>query len=123
MSVAIITTPQVSSQMTFGWDQPESQPIPKTVVLPPASTKVIPNANAQAAGRNSNTGNTFETSNWTNRNQTAIAGNHEGRLEFINHRIGKPVRIGGVMFKLLKRYGITDDEIAQGLFDYANACS
>ena len=35
-------------------------------------------------------------------------------------RIAEPVRIGGVMIKLLKRYGITDDEIAAGLAAYAN---
>ncbi len=34
-------------------------------------------------------------------------------------RAGQPVRIGTVMIKLLKRYGITDDEIAAGLDSYA----
>ena len=34
-------------------------------------------------------------------------------------RIAEPVRIGGVMIKLLKRYGITDAEIAEGLENYA----
>lgn len=35
-------------------------------------------------------------------------------------RIAAPVRIGGVMIKLLKRYGITDEEIAAGVARYAN---
>lgn len=34
-------------------------------------------------------------------------------------RIGKPVRLGAVMIKLLKSYGITDEEIADGLATYA----
>lgn len=34
-------------------------------------------------------------------------------------RIAEPVRIGGVMIKLLKRYGITDAEISEGLANYA----
>lgn len=33
-------------------------------------------------------------------------------------RIGKPVRMGAVMFRLLKRYGITDEEIAEGIAAY-----
>ncbi len=34
-------------------------------------------------------------------------------------RIGKPVRLGSVMIKLLKSYGITDEEIAEGMAAYA----
>lgn len=34
-------------------------------------------------------------------------------------RISKPVRMGGVMIQLLKRYGITDQEISEGLARYA----
>lgn len=34
-------------------------------------------------------------------------------------RIGKTVRLGSVMIKLLKSYGITDDEIAEGMAAYA----
>jgi hypothetical protein len=33
-------------------------------------------------------------------------------------RIGKPFRVGAVMFRLLKRYGITDEEIAEGIAAY-----
>ena len=36
-----------------------------------------------------------------------------------DQRYGKPVRIGAVMIKLLKSYGITDEEIACGLANYA----
>lgn len=36
-----------------------------------------------------------------------------------SNRIRKPVRMGNVMIQLLKQYGITDEEIAQGLEDYA----
>ena len=34
-------------------------------------------------------------------------------------RIAEPVRIGAVMIKLLKRYGISDAEIAEGVASYA----
>lgn len=33
-------------------------------------------------------------------------------------RIGKPFRVGAVMFRLLKRYGISDEEIAEGIASY-----
>lgn len=33
-------------------------------------------------------------------------------------RIGKPFRVGSVMFRLLKSYGITDEEIAEGIASY-----
>lgn len=43
-----------------------------------------------------------------------------GRLSFTREaRIAKPVRMGAVMIKLLKRYGITDQEIAEGVANYA----
>ena len=34
-------------------------------------------------------------------------------------RLGMPVRLGAVMLKLLKSYGITDEEIAEGIAAYA----
>lgn len=34
-------------------------------------------------------------------------------------RLERPVRMGSVMIKLLKRYGITDQEISEGLESYA----
>ncbi len=34
-------------------------------------------------------------------------------------RLGMPVRLGAVMLKLLKSYGITDEEIAAGVAAYA----
>ncbi len=43
------------------------------------------------------------------------------RFEDGSPRIAKPVRIGGVMIQLLKRYGITDEEINAGLARYALA--
>lgn len=43
-----------------------------------------------------------------------------GYLKFTEDgRIAQPVRIGSVMIKLLKRYGITDEEIAEGVANYA----
>lgn len=36
-----------------------------------------------------------------------------------NPKLAMPVRLGAVMIQLLKSYGITDDEIAQGLAAFA----
>ena len=36
-------------------------------------------------------------------------------------RLGRPVRIGSVMIRLLRGYGITDQEISEGLARYAAA--
>lgn len=33
-------------------------------------------------------------------------------------RIAKPFRVGAVMFRLLKSYGISDEEIAEGIASY-----
>ena len=35
-------------------------------------------------------------------------------------RLGMPVRLGAVMLKLLKSYGITEEEIAEGVAAYAS---
>jgi hypothetical protein len=37
----------------------------------------------------------------------------------VGDRLGQPFRIGAVMFRLLKSYGITDEEIAEGIAAYA----
>lgn len=42
------------------------------------------------------------------------------RIEFCGDRIRKPVKIGSIMFRLLKKYGITDAEIAEGIAKYAS---
>ena len=36
----------------------------------------------------------------------------------VGDRIGKTFRVGSVMFRLLKSYGITDEEIAEGIAQY-----
>jgi hypothetical protein len=38
----------------------------------------------------------------------------------LDERIGKPFRVGAVMFRLLKSYGISDLEIAEGIAQYGN---
>lgn len=52
--------------------------------------------------------------------QVQRSSNPAGHLTFTSDgRIAQPVRIGSVMIKLLKRYGITDAEIAEGVASYA----
>ena len=38
----------------------------------------------------------------------------------LDRRDARPLRIGAVMLDLLRRYGITEEEIAAGLENYAN---
>ncbi|MCA9130358.1 MAG: hypothetical protein KDB22_24890 [Planctomycetales bacterium] len=58
--------------------------------------------------------------------ESAVSGRHEERqgLKQIHvspaaQRFGQPVRIGVTMHRLLRSYGITEEEIAQGISDYA----
>ncbi len=115
MSVAMITSPSVSTQMTFVWDVAET-------ISPVVGHRIADAHRPASEARNESSYSTPCIAD--NASIFCVeAGTGNGRLEFINHRIGKPVRMGGVMFKLLKRYGISDQEIAEGLTAYANGCA
>ena len=92
MSNATCAAPIASSQLFFAWSEQTEAPQPTTT----ASNTTT--ATAACAGSS-------EQSACLNFTRSA--------------RIAKPVRMGAVMIKLLKRYGITDQEIAEGVANYA----
>ncbi|MEZ6137901.1 MAG: hypothetical protein R3C53_23685 [Pirellulaceae bacterium] len=86
------TSTQASSQRYFTW--PDDEDTTPKLALHPIQTPAVQ----------------------TGVSQTPL---HQNRaFPFGERRYGE-VRIGSVMIKLLKRYGITDEEIDQGLADYA----
>ena len=92
MSNATCASPIASSQLFFAWSE-------QAEASPPAA--IAPSTNTAATPLGATSGET-------------------GYLSFThNARIAKPVRMGAVMIKLLKRYGITDQEIAEGVANYA----
>ena len=96
MSIATFESPQVASQQFFPWVFDEEADYDYSAAEPTeeieAETEVACQPTAQVAFVPSSIKET---------------------------RIGKPVRLGAVMIKLLKSYGITDDEIAEGMAAYA----
>ncbi len=117
MSQATIESPVASSQLFFAWSEQaavgiappkrptkKSAPRPlvegKTPVAPPVPPAVAPAEKTTQAAQRCTT--------------------PAGHLSFTGSgRIERPVRMGAVMIKLLKRYGITDAEIAEGVANYA----
>ncbi len=93
MSNATCASPIASSQLFFAWSDHAEAPQP-TAIAPAVDTIDTPRPDISALS---------------------------DRLSFTprSARIGKPVRMGAVMIKLLKRYGITDQEIAEGVANYA----
>ncbi len=78
-----------ATQLTFPWVQADDE---ATIV---AKSPVSPNAGAEI---------------------TEVAPSLTDALE--GDRIGRPFKMGSVMFRLLKSYGITDEEIAAGVAAY-----
>lgn len=104
MSNATCASPVATSQLFFAWSeqavapQPAS-PAPTGYTAPAGYTAISPSTTVP---------------------QRAASLAQTGRLDFNRDaRIAKPVRMGAVMIKLLKRYGITDQEIAEGVANYA----
>ncbi len=119
MSNATFESPVAASQLFFAWsEQAEVGVAPPAPVrkksAPRLTPAVVPTPSipspADSAARPTES--------------AAIAcdrtSSPEGLLSFTaDGRIAKPVRMGSVMIKLLKRYGITDAEIAEGVANYA----
>lgn len=93
MTCTTIESPVAASQLHFTWfDQDELPASPKQSEKSKPAERVEPSVTTPVPGRLSFT--------------------PEGR-------VAQPVRMGAVMIKLLKRYGITDAEIAEGVANYA----
>ena len=100
MSNATCAWPIASSQLFFAWSE-------QNETLQPSSSSPSPTRVASAATQHD------AISAQRGAGQSAC-------LSFTREaRIAKPVRMGAVMIKLLKRYGITDQEIAEGVANYA----
>lgn len=112
---ALLMPPPVAEsyrQLDFSWEEPASsrvEPISNsTIEMPLQETQ--PEECLQSAG---------ETQAQMDREEQNGILRFREDTETGVKRIAEPVRIGGVMIKLLKRYGITDAEISEGLENYA----
>ena len=102
MSIATFESPQVASQQFFPWVFDEAADYDYSTVEPYSA--VEPTEEIEA--------------------ESEVACQPTAQVAFVpssinEARIGKPVRLGAVMIKLLKSYGITDEEIAEGMAAYA----
>ena len=120
MSCATIESPVASSQLFFAWSEQAEVGLAPPVARRPSLAK----SNKQAAIRPTDTGNRSAQEAKTSQNVAAEPSETLSRtascLSFTRDtRIARPVRMGALMIKLLKRYGITDQEIAEGVANYA----
>jgi hypothetical protein len=105
MQSTLVESPFATSQLYFSWAENEGWN-PTAINEPAASTPATP-VRRRPLG-----------SHEPRPSQAVAPSDH---LSFdAEQRIEKPVRIGTVMIKLLKKYGITDQEIADGLASYAS---
>ncbi|MEO8272322.1 MAG: hypothetical protein ABI557_21620 [Aureliella sp.] len=120
MSSATIESPVASSQLFFAWsEQAEvgvAPPVARrpSVAEPNKPTTKQPSAAASelAVGAKPIRKVAAESSETPSRKASCLSFTRDAR-------IAQPVRMGAVMIKLLKRYGITDQEIAEGVANYA----
>ncbi len=119
MSNATIESPVAASQLFFAWsEQAEVGVAPPA----PARKKSVPRPNPVANPVEPAAAPKQPTVSPEDAASLPVerTANRAGHLTFTSDgRIAKPVRIGSVMIKLLKRYGITDAEIAEGVANYA----
>lgn len=106
MSTALLESPvqTSSSQLCFVWSETEESPAGPRKARPSVAT---PATNRAVVGGEVGSGGAL----------TQPVGRHAGPAG-VRRGTGE-VRLGAVMIKLLKRYGITDEEIAEGLANYA----
>jgi hypothetical protein len=101
MSIATFESPQVATQQFFPWVFEDQANYEYSVSEPTVIESAEEFGNGSEVACEAMVQNVFAPS-------------------FANEqRIGKTVRLGAVMIKLLKSYGITDDEIAAGMAAYA----
>lgn len=120
MSTATLAHP-VAVQMTFPWETPDTGsslrrtssptvPAPRQETKRPAFTAVVaePVTPVASSALDSSLINAAVAAPVV----SSVAESLEG------DRLCRPMRIGSVMFRLLKSYGITDEEIADGIAAY-----
>ncbi len=131
MSNTCLASPVASSQLFFAWsEQAEVGMAPAVksapVVMTSSAVKTTSGATPARAPQATLDKVSPAASRFAPRatiQQRSSETRHKGEnncLSFTNEgRIEKVVRMGSVMIKLLKRYGITDQEIAEGVAAYA----
>lgn len=131
MSIATLANAP-ATQLTFAWALPLTECEPVIVAdRQPATRRVLPTSKAidstgriesrtvvkpTPASRVGSRAVNSESSACVASNDVSVCSLGEAMAE---DRIGKPFRVGAVMFRLLKSYGITDEEIAEGAARFA----
>ncbi len=120
MSCATIESPVASSQLFFAWSEQAEVGVAPPVARRPSVAKPTKQAAKQPAAV------ATESAQESKPSQNVATGPSETHSRTANclsftrdARIAQPVRMGALMIKLLKRYGITDQEIAEGVANYA----
>ena len=104
-----------ATQLTFAWDMPKAE-CDAVIVAdrgPKTETrKAESRLPREQAARSVARFRSIDDSAAMAVGESSLADAMEG------DRIGRPFRVGSVMFRLLKSYGITDEEIAEGIAQY-----
>ena len=116
MSTALIeSSTETASQLFFAWSE-VAEPVANPQPLRRFSKPTIPSPSSYVAER-AEDGISGDLE-YQASNQTPAVAVHQGTSAFPVMGGGE-VRLGAVMIKLLKSYGITDAEIAEGIASYA----
>lgn len=107
MSSVLVESALPGSQLYFPWTGNDDAATPEA----DAPTAVEPVSEIEVSSQSAQGG--------SHRNRAGQVRSAPIAAESDRSRVGQPVRIGTMMIKLLKRYGITDAEIAEGLEVYA----
>lgn len=127
MSSTLIESPVSGSQLYFSWNE-SSESLPSGASQVGSRAPVVPGFHEEAVCQEAVRRRTAQTTPKPSSIVPAQAGcattalePTSDRLQFTAQgRVTGPVRIGAVMIKLLKRYGISEAEIAEGLARYAH---
>ena len=101
-----------ATQLTFPWAMPRSESA--AAIVTDRSTPIERGATRQASSQASIQA-ALPVSAAVGVNTPEATSLSEA---MVGDRIGKPFRVGSVMFRLLKSYGISDEEIADGIAQY-----
>ena len=116
---AIATSPLATTQLYFNWcDGGEPQPVREKAVR--EKTERAHGRIQQPQSEVPTTSNAPAKQPGVREAERQAAACESSQLSFTaDGRIEKPIKIGSVMIKLLKKYGVTDQEIQAGLASYA----
>lgn len=112
-----------ATQLTFPWALPKAE----------SESLIVADRNAQADKAVINRGSSSDLARRNTRQPRVVSEKQSAPVTsqvvdleqstlkdvMVGDRIAKPFRVGAVMFRLLKSYGITDEEIAEGIAQYS----